>query len=106
MDSGSRAAANLTAALLRLGPLNASSPPGRWDGGPPAGGTGLQEQQRLVREQAYRDFTTAIQVLILISSLLGKWMLCQINRLFTLAERPQKSHRILQRRHDLYCGKV
>ena len=79
MDSGSRAAtvgdgaANFSAARLWLGLLNASSPPTRWDGSPPAhAGTGPEEQQRLVREQAYRDFTTAIQVLILIGSLLGK----------------------------------
>ena len=78
MDSGSRVAtvgdgaANFTAAHLRLELLNASSPPSRWDGSPPAEGTGLDEQQRLIREQAYRDFTTTIQILILISSLLGK----------------------------------
>lgn len=80
MNSGSRAAtvgdgaANFTAAAhLRLELLNASSPPTRWDGSPPAEGSGLEEQQRLVREQAYRDFTTTIQIFILLSSLLGKW---------------------------------
>lgn len=78
MDSGNRGigdvAANFTAAYLRLDLLNASSPPTRWDSSPPAEGAGLDEldQQRLIREQAYRDFTTTIQVLILISSLLGK----------------------------------
>lgn len=78
MDSGSRAAtvgdgaANFTAAHLRLDLLNASSPPTRWDSSPPAEGTGLDEHQRFVRDQVYRDFTTTIQVFILISSLLGK----------------------------------
>lgn len=79
MDSGgSRAATvedgavNLTAAHLWLDLMNASSPSTRWDSSPPAEGTGLHEQERLVREQAYRDFTTTIQVFILIGSLLGK----------------------------------
>lgn len=63
------AAVNFTVAHLRLELLNASS---RWDGSPPGGGAGLEEPQRLVREQAYRDFTTTIQVLILMSSLLGE----------------------------------
>ncbi|XP_074542002.1 G-protein coupled receptor 176 [Halichoeres trimaculatus] len=74
MDAGSRAvtvgdvAANVTFAHLRLELLNASSAPTRWDSSPspPAG-----ETERIYREQAYRDFTTAIQVLILIGSLLG-----------------------------------
>ncbi|XP_070705892.1 G-protein coupled receptor 176 [Pempheris klunzingeri] len=90
MDSGSRAAtvgdgaANFTAAhLLRLELLNASSPPTRWDSSPPVEGTGLDEQERFIREQAYRDFTTTIQVLILISSLLGNatvlWCTCCTN---------------------------
>ncbi|XP_076611768.1 G-protein coupled receptor 176 [Chaetodon auriga] len=89
MDSGSRVAtvgdgaANFTAAHLRLDLLNASSPPTRWDSSPPAEGTGLDEQQRLIREQAYRDFTTTVQVLILISSLLGNatvlWCTCCTN---------------------------
>lgn len=65
-------AANLTAALHRLDLLNASSSPTRWDSSPPAGGIGLDEQPRFIQEQAYRDFTTTIQVLILISSLLGE----------------------------------
>ncbi|XP_062415782.1 G-protein coupled receptor 176 [Pungitius pungitius] len=79
MDSGSRAATvgdgapNLTAARLWLDPPNASiSPPTWWDSSPPHEGTELDEQQRLVREQAYRDFTTTIQVFILIGSLIGK----------------------------------
>ncbi|XP_014861828.1 PREDICTED: probable G-protein coupled receptor 176 [Poecilia mexicana] len=89
MDGWSRAAmvgdgaVNFTAAHLWLDLLNAS---GRWDSSsssssPPADGTGQQEQQeRLVREQAYRDFTTTVQVLILIGSLLGNatvlWCTC------------------------------
>lgn len=79
MDSGSRAAmvgdgaANFTSAHLWLDLLNTSSPPTRWDSSSPAEGTGLDEQQqRLIREQAYRDFTTTIQVFILIGSLLGE----------------------------------
>ncbi|XP_073349651.1 G-protein coupled receptor 176 [Pagrus major] len=90
MDSGSRAAtvgdgaANFTAAAhLRLELLNASSPPTRWDSSPPAEGSGLDEQQRLIREQAYRDFTTTIQIFILLSSLLGNatvlWCTCCTN---------------------------
>ncbi|KAK1888744.1 putative G-protein coupled receptor 176 [Dissostichus eleginoides] len=87
MDSGIRAvtvgdgAANFSAAAhLWLEPLNASSPPPlRWDRGGAAEGTG----QRLLREQAYRDFTTAIQVFILIGSLLGNatvlWCTCCTN---------------------------
>lgn len=78
MESGSRAAtvgdgaANISAAHLWLDLVNASSPPTRWDSSPPAEGTGLEDQQWLFREQAYRDFTTTIQVFILIGSLLGK----------------------------------
>lgn len=79
MSSGSLAATvgdvavNFTVAHLRLDLANASSPPTRWDSSPPVEGAGLDEQQRrLVREQAYRDFTTTIQVLLLISSLLGE----------------------------------
>ncbi|XP_022621735.1 G-protein coupled receptor 176 [Seriola dumerili] len=89
MDSGSRAptfgdgAANFTASHLWLDLLNASSPPTRWDSSPPAEGTGLGEEQRLIREQAYRDFTTTIQVFILIGSLLGNatvlWCTCCTN---------------------------
>uniref|UniRef100_A0A3Q1FBZ0 G protein-coupled receptor 176 n=1 Tax=Acanthochromis polyacanthus TaxID=80966 RepID=A0A3Q1FBZ0_9TELE len=86
MDSGSRAATvgdgavNFTAAHLWLDLLNASS---RWDSGPAAEGSGLDEQQRLLREQAYRDFSTIIQVFILIGSLLGNatvlWCTCCTN---------------------------
>ncbi|XP_023127537.2 G-protein coupled receptor 176 [Amphiprion ocellaris] len=86
MDSGSRAATvgdgavNFTAAHLWLDLLNASS---RWDSGPAAEGSGLDEQQRLLREQAYRDFSTTIQVFILIGSLLGNatvlWCTCCTN---------------------------
>ncbi|XP_029984804.1 G-protein coupled receptor 176 [Sphaeramia orbicularis] len=108
MDSGSRVAtvgdgaANFTSAHLWLDFLNASNPnPTRWDSistsssistsisiistsiGPPAEETGLDDPQRLVREQVYRDFTTTIQVLILIGSLLGNatvlWCTCCTN---------------------------
>ncbi|XP_078131522.1 G-protein coupled receptor 176 [Sander vitreus] len=89
MDSGSRAAtvgdgaANFTAAHLWLDLLNASSTATRWDNSPPAEGTGLDQEQRLIREQAYRDFTTTIQVFILIGSLLGNatvlWCTCCTN---------------------------
>uniref|UniRef100_A0A667Z090 Uncharacterized protein n=1 Tax=Myripristis murdjan TaxID=586833 RepID=A0A667Z090_9TELE len=78
MDIGSWAptvgdgAANFTAANLWPDFLNASSPPTRWDSSPPAEGTAGDGQQRLIREQAYRDFTTTIQVFILIGSLIGK----------------------------------
>lgn len=54
-------AVNLTAAHLRLEPGNTSS---RWDE--------LEEQRRMVGEQAYRDFCTSIQVFILLTSLLCK----------------------------------
>ncbi|CAN9507927.1 unnamed protein product [Ophioblennius macclurei] len=93
MDAGSRAvtvedgAANFTAAHLWLDLLNASSPSSRWDGSPPGEGTGRdqeqQQQQHLVPERAYRDFTTTIQVFILIGSLLGNatviWCTCCTN---------------------------
>lgn len=65
-------AVNFTAAHLWLDLLNASSPSTRWDSSPPAEGTGLDERQRLVQEQAYRDFTTTVQVFILLGSLIGK----------------------------------
>ncbi|XP_029281210.1 G-protein coupled receptor 176 [Cottoperca gobio] len=98
MDSGSRAvtvgdgAANFTtAAHLWLDLLNASSPPARWDSGGPAEVTGLDEPQRLIREQAYRDFTTTIQVFILIGSLLGNatvlWCTCCTNVFKTVTNR-------------------
>ncbi|KAM9704509.1 G-protein coupled receptor 176 [Menidia menidia] len=77
MESWSRAvtvgdrAVNLTAASLWMDLPNASSPSSRWDG---------NGQRRLVREQAYRDFTTTIQLLILAGSLLGNatvlWCTC------------------------------
>ncbi|XP_013870886.1 G-protein coupled receptor 176, partial [Austrofundulus limnaeus] len=89
MDGWSRAATvgdgpvNFTSAHLWLDLQNASSASTRWDSGsspPPAAGTGLDEQQRLVRERAYRDFSTTIQVLILLGSLLGNatllWCTC------------------------------
>ncbi|XP_058469752.1 G-protein coupled receptor 176 [Solea solea] len=110
MDSGSRAAtvadgaANYTASAsasaaaaaagnLWLDLLNASSAPTRWDSisinsSPPAEVTGLEQQlqpqqQSFIPEQAYRDFTTTIQVLILIGSLLGNatvlWCTCRTN---------------------------
>lgn len=68
-------AVNFTGAHLWLDLLNAS---GRWDSSssPPADGTGLEE--RLIRVQAYRDFTTTVQVLILIGSLLGRSTLLYI----------------------------
>ncbi|XP_017267319.2 G-protein coupled receptor 176 [Kryptolebias marmoratus] len=76
-------AVNFTSAHLWLDLQNDSSPETRWDGGsspPPAAGTGLDEQQRLLRERAYRDFSTAVQVFILIGSLLGNatvlWCTC------------------------------
>ncbi|XP_041832553.1 G-protein coupled receptor 176 isoform X2 [Melanotaenia boesemani] len=73
-------AVNFTAAHLLLDLLNASSPSTRWDSSPPAEGSRPDEQQRLSREQAYRDFTTTVQVFILIGSLLGNatvlWCTC------------------------------
>lgn len=56
-------AVNFTAARLRLEPVDASS---RWEG------AALEQQPRLVGERAYRDFSTTIQVLILLTSLLCK----------------------------------
>ncbi|XP_004550598.1 G-protein coupled receptor 176 [Maylandia zebra] len=98
MDSaGSRAAmvgdgaVNFTAAHLWLDLLNASSPSTRWDSSPPAEGTGLDERQRLVREQAYRDFTTTVQVFILLGSLIGNatvlWCTCCTNVFKTVTNR-------------------
>ncbi|KAL3979559.1 transcription initiation factor TFIIH subunit 3 [Sarotherodon galilaeus] len=98
MDSaGSRAAmvgdgaVNFTAAHLWLDLLNASSPSTRWDSSPPAEGTGLDERQRLVREQAYRDFTTTVQVFILLGSLIGNatvlWCTCYTNVFKTVTNR-------------------
>ncbi|XP_037100999.1 G-protein coupled receptor 176 [Syngnathus acus] len=69
-------AANMTAAHIWLSVLNSSSHP-------PAEGTALDDRDQLIREQAYRDFTTAVQVLILIGSLLGNatvvWCTCSTN---------------------------
>lgn len=61
-------AVNFTIAHLRLEPLNASA---GWGGSLAAEGAEL-EHQRLIEEQAYRDFSTTIQVLILLTSLLCK----------------------------------
>ncbi|XP_051908047.1 G-protein coupled receptor 176 [Hippocampus zosterae] len=84
MDGGSWAAmagdgaANMTAAPHTWpSVLNSSIPP-------PAEGIALDDDRdRLIREQAYRDFTTAVQVLILIGSLLGNvtvlWCTCSTN---------------------------
>lgn len=77
-------AVNFTVAHLRLEPVNASS---RWDGSPAAEGAELEEQQRLIGEQAYRDFSTTIQVFILLTSLL-----CKSN-----------THQRPQNRADLFC---
>lgn len=77
------AAVNFTVAHLRLDHLNASSPPTWWDSRTPAGGSGLGERQRLIRDQAYRDFTTTVQVFILISSLIGKtFQYCQTSSFY------------------------
>lgn len=78
-------AVNATAAHLRLEPVNASS---RWDGSP-AEGAELEQQQRMVGEQAYRDFCTTIQVFILLTSLL-----CKSNT----HQRPQKIAELLCKR--------
>ncbi|KAM9840109.1 G-protein coupled receptor 176 [Aulostomus maculatus] len=87
MESGSWAAAtvgdgagNITAAHLWLSLLNSSSPPTRWSSSPSAAeGTRLDEQH-LIREQVYRDFSTVVQGFILIGSLLGNatvlWCTC------------------------------
>lgn len=64
--------ANFTPANLLLDLLNASSATTQWDNGPSNEVTRLGSQERLIQEQAYRDFTTTIQVLILIGSLFGK----------------------------------
>ncbi|KAM3861175.1 G-protein coupled receptor 176 [Diretmus argenteus] len=68
------AAAAATATHLWLGSPNASSSTTRCDS------RGGEDQQRVIREQAYRDFTTTIQVFILIGSLVGNatmlWCTC------------------------------
>nr|XP_057934914.1 G-protein coupled receptor 176 [Doryrhamphus excisus] len=89
MESGSWAAmvgdgaSNMTAAHIWLSVLNSSSPPTRWGSSPSAPGTALEDQNRLIQEQAYRDFTTTLQVFILIGSLLGNatvlWCTCSTN---------------------------
>nr|XP_061806117.1 probable G-protein coupled receptor 176 [Nerophis lumbriciformis] len=89
MDSGNWAAmvgdgaANMTASHIWLSVLNSSSPPTRWGSRPPPEGTALDDRDRLVQEQAYRDFTTAVQILILIGSVLGNatvlWCTCSTN---------------------------
>lgn len=87
MDGGSLVtavgdgAANLTAAAsasnLWLDLPNASSPTTLWGSGRGGGSisptvSNEPEEQLLIPEQAYRDFTTTIQVFILIGSLLGE----------------------------------
>ncbi|XP_029590197.1 G-protein coupled receptor 176-like [Salmo trutta] len=66
--------ANFTPANLLLNSHNGSGPK-PWDNGLSNNG-----QQRYITDQAYRDFTTTIQVLILIGSLLGNgtvlWCTC------------------------------
>ncbi|KAM9355849.1 G-protein coupled receptor 176 [Pholidichthys leucotaenia] len=91
LGSAGDGAVNFTAAHLWLDP-NASSASSRWDssssssggggGGsssPPAVGTTGQGEQ----QQAYRDFTTTVQVLVLVGSLLGNatvlWCTCYTN---------------------------
>ncbi|XP_055729293.1 G-protein coupled receptor 176-like [Salvelinus fontinalis] len=69
--------ANFTPANLLLDSHNGSGPT-PWDNGLSNNG-----QQRNITDQAYRDFTTTIQVLILIGSLLGNatvlWCTCCTN---------------------------
>ncbi|XP_037541113.1 G-protein coupled receptor 176 [Nematolebias whitei] len=64
-------AVNFTSAHLWLDLVNASSPSTRWDSSLTPPGAGLDEQRSL-RERAYRDFSTTVQVFILIGSLLGE----------------------------------
>ncbi|XP_038818621.1 probable G-protein coupled receptor 176 [Salvelinus namaycush] len=76
--------ANFTPAYLLLDPHNGSGPtPTRLDNGPFNDVTRLDDQERYITDQAYRDFTTTIQVLILIGSLLGNatvlWCTCCTN---------------------------
>ncbi|XP_077443511.1 G-protein coupled receptor 176 [Stigmatopora argus] len=89
MDSGNWVAmvgdggANMTAAHIWISVFNSSSPPIWWGSRPPPGGSTLDDRDRFVREQTYRDFTTAVQILILIGSLLGNatmlWCTCSTN---------------------------
>ncbi|XP_046877995.1 G-protein coupled receptor 176 [Hypomesus transpacificus] len=71
--------ANLTAANLLLDFQNASDPSTPWDNEV----TRLKNQQRLTQEQVYRDFTTTIQVIVLIGCLFGNamvlWCTCCTN---------------------------
>ncbi|XP_041715937.1 probable G-protein coupled receptor 176 [Coregonus clupeaformis] len=73
--------ANFTPANLLVDPHNGSGlTPTPWDNGLSNEVTRLDGQQRYIAEQAYRDFATTIQVLILIGSLLGNatvlWCTC------------------------------
>ncbi|XP_061889896.1 G-protein coupled receptor 176 [Entelurus aequoreus] len=89
MESGSWAAmvgddaSNMTASHIWLSVLNSSSPPTPWDSSPSAHETSLEDQNQLIQEQAYRDFTTTLQIFILIGSLLGNatvlWCTCSTN---------------------------
>ncbi|XP_056151000.1 G-protein coupled receptor 176 [Lampris incognitus] len=85
MDRGSWApsppgdgAANVTPASLWSATRNGSGPATtvRWDDETP----GVHVRQLLFQEQAYRDFATAVQVLVLVGSLLGNatmlWCTC------------------------------
>ncbi|KAK6294917.1 G-protein coupled receptor 176 [Coregonus clupeaformis] len=71
--------ANFTPANLLLDSHNGSGPT-PWDNGVSNKVTRLDGQQHYITEQAYRDFTTTIQVIILIGSLLGNatvlWCTC------------------------------
>ncbi|KAM4601308.1 G-protein coupled receptor 176 [Polymixia lowei] len=89
MDVGSWAptvgdgAANFTPANLFLGFQNASSPTTQWDNSPSNEASRLENQQLVVQQRAYRDFATAIQVFILVGSLVGNatmlWCTCCTN---------------------------
>ncbi|KAF6723176.1 putative G-protein coupled receptor 176 [Oryzias melastigma] len=72
-------AVNFSAAHIWPDVMNASGPGGPWHGGAPAGdGGGIPRS--LVLERAYRDFSSAVQVLVLVGSLLGNavllWCTC------------------------------
>lgn len=65
--------ANFTPAYLLLDHRNGSGPtPTLLDDGPSNDVTRLDGRERYITDQAYRDFTTIIQVLILVGSLLGE----------------------------------
>ncbi|KAM6965286.1 G-protein coupled receptor 176 [Aplochiton taeniatus] len=76
-------ATNFTVANLLLDFQNASGPTTQWDNGLSHNVTRLENQHRLIQDQAYRNFTTTIQILILIGSLLGNatvlWCTCCTN---------------------------